>query len=169
MDERARGLHGHIAGLRRYAVALLGNATEADDLVQECLARALGRVGGWGDVRNARAYLFRILHNLYADRVAQQRRNGTSVPLENVSPQLSVPAQQDSRLALQDLSRALRKLPPEQSEVLLLIGLEGMSYQDAAKALNVPIGTVMSRLARARATLRRLTEGTGEKTLRRVK
>lgn len=152
-------LISHIAALRRYAVALLGNSMDADDLVQECLIRAMARTKPWGDVKNVRAYLFTILHNVHVDRLMERRRNGNTVPVENVESQLSGHPPQDGKLALNELQRALYELPGEQRQVVLLIGLEGMSYREAATVLSVPVGTVMSRLSRGRETLRRLLAG----------
>jgi RNA polymerase sigma-70 factor, ECF subfamily len=148
-----------MTGLRRYAVALLGDSIEAEDLVQECLVRALSREHVWTTVRDRRAYLFTILHNIYVDRRAQHSRYGFPVPIEDVAYHLSCPPTQLERLEIRDLKRALLALPENYKIVLLLIGLEGLSYRQAADVLEVPIGTVMSRLSRGREMLRRLMNG----------
>jgi RNA polymerase sigma-70 factor, ECF subfamily len=143
--------------LRRYARALAGQRDDADDLVQDTLERAWSRLHLWRGVADMRAWLFGIMHNLHVDG-ARRPRIGT-VPLDDDdehgrAAELQVPPAQHERLALLDLQSALDALPIEQKEVLLLIGLEDMSYADAARTLGVPIGTVMSRLSRARARLR---------------
>ncbi len=152
-------LKSHVLGLRRYAMALAGNSIEADDLVQECLARALSHVHVWAKVRDHRAYLFTILHNIYVDGIARQRRHGIQVPIEDVSPVLRALPNQQERLEIRDLKRALAALPTSYRSVVLLVGLEGMSYRQAADVLGVPIGTVMSRLFRGREMLRRHMDG----------
>ena len=162
-------LQGYIAALRRYANALSDDPSEADDLVQECLTRAIARISFWGEIRNVRAYLFSILHNVHVDRLAKRRRQGTPVPLEDVEYRLSTPQHQQAALEIRDLSRALEKLPEEQRQVILLVGLEGMSYREAAEVLHIPHGTLMSRLFRGREALRRLMAGETMQKLRRVK
>jgi RNA polymerase sigma-70 factor, ECF subfamily len=159
----------HVAALRRYAYALERNRDEADDLVQECLTRAIARTKVWSEVRNVRAYLFTILHNLHVDRVSRGRNAGTQVPLESVEHKLMSRPQQEESLRIRDLERALRILPDDYRKAVLLVGLEGMSYQEAATTLGVPIGTVMSRLSRGRETLRQLMATEAPTKLRLVK
>jgi RNA polymerase sigma-70 factor (ECF subfamily) len=158
----------HIPALRRYAFALLRDRDRADDLVQDTLERALAR---WllrrpdGDVR---AWLFAILRNLHVSRWRQDRRHGTAVDLDN-APTPSVAARQEAALEVHDVLAAMDQLPEEQKSLLLLVGVEDFSYDDAARILGMPIGTVMSRLSRARQKLRSIVE-TGKVTLlRRVK
>lgn len=158
-----------IPALRRYARALLGNVAEVEDLVQETLARALTKRHVWDRVRDARAYLFTTLHNLHVDRLGKQARQGPLTPIENVEWQLQRPAEQPGSMSLRDLERGIRQLPIEQRKVVLLIGLEGMSYKEVAAMLEIPIGTVMSRLSRGRETLRRVMEGEERPSIRRVK
>lgn len=150
-----------IPRLRRYARALQGDANRADDLVQDTLERALSRWSLWrplGNQSTPRAWLFAIMHNLFIN----QLKAGKAVDFrpDDELPDLPVPAVQDDGLALRDLSRALAALPADQREILLLIGLEELSYQEAAAVLGVPLGTVMSRLSRARARLRGLLDDT---------
>lgn len=159
----------HVAALRRYANALEGNREEADDLVQECLARAIARTKAWSEIRNVRAYLFTILHNLHIDRSARGRRTGPAVPLESVEHKLTTKPSQEDSLRIRDLERALRVLPDDYRKAVLLVGLEGMSYQEAATTLGVPIGTIMSRLSRGRETLRQLMATDAHAKLRMVK
>ncbi len=155
-----RSLQQHAADLRRYARALVGHAGEADELVQECLVRAIDRARFWRRIRDPRAYLFAIMHNAYVDWLAARRRQQRYVELQLAVGARSVGTEtQTAAVELKDLERALPRLPAEQREVVLLVGLEGLSYQQAAAALGVPIGTVMSRLSRGREALRRLTEG----------
>ncbi len=169
VPESGPALSHYILSLRRYAMALVGNREDADDLVQECLARALARTVAWNQVRNVRAYLFTILHNLYVDRAGSRKKAGIVVPIETAEAQLSTPACQEQGLRLRDLERALRLLPEEFRQVVLLVGMEGMSYRDTATALDVPVGTVMSRLSRGRETLRELMASDTQQKLRMVK
>jgi len=162
-------LSSHSKALRRYAMALTGDPTEADDLVQECLTRALERIRVYRNIRDLRAYLFSILHNVRMDQLAKLKANGISVPIEDVAWALSRPADQPARLKARDLAFALSKLPDQQRAVVLLVGMEGFSYREAADSLGIPIGTVMSRLSRGRETLARVMDGDAVTPLRRVK
>lgn len=157
----------HIPGLRRYARALTGSAAEADDLVQESLSRALARRDAAGEIRSLRAYLFTILHNAHIDRLNDRRRWAYSIPPEVLENRLAQPAPQHGQLELNDLVSALQRLPEEQRQAVLLVGYEGLSYRDAAAAMNVPVGTVMSRLSRGREALRRMMSGNPQTGLRR--
>ena len=157
----------HIPALRRYAFALLRDRDRADDLVQDTLERALSR---WllrradGDVR---AWLFTIQRNLHVSRWRSERLRGANVELDEAAG--AVPARQEAALEVHDVLAAMEHLPEEQKSLLLLVGVEDFSYGDAARILGMPIGTVMSRLSRARQRLRALVE-TGKVTLlRRVK
>lgn len=162
----------HIPALRRYARSLTGNTAEADDLVQESLSRALARRSKKGEeagaIRNLRAYLFTILHNAHVDRLGERRRWSYSLPAEVLENRLAQPAPQYSQLELSDLAEALQRLPEEQRQAVLLVGYEGMAYKDAAQVLDVPIGTVMSRLSRGREALRRMMAGAPMANLRQV-
>ena len=143
-----------IPSLRRYARGLVSDSHRADDLVQDTLERAWGRLSQWQRRDDIRPWLFGILHNRFVDVVRATR----SRPEESAGdelPETPQRAEQSDRLEVQDLDRALRRLAPEQREVLLLVAVEEMSYQEAASVIGVPIGTVMSRLARARERLRR--------------
>ncbi|MEK7334944.1 MAG: RNA polymerase sigma factor [Candidatus Binatota bacterium] len=148
----------HIPQLRRYARALTGDYTAAEDLVQDTLERAWKRIGLWRLGSDLRAWLFTIMHNLYVNQLkANSRKQGQ--PPEQATLDLSVRPTQEDRLELRDLNKALRRLSNEQREVLLLVGLEQMSYEEVAKVLGIPIGTVMSRLSRGRDQLRAMMEG----------
>ena len=145
-----------IPRLRRYARALTGDRTMADDLVQDTLERAWSKLHLYRRGTDLRAWLFTVMHNVY---VNQRRAARPSTPLDDDMPELAQPARESDMLVLRDLDAAIRRLPPDQREVLLLVALEDMSYSEAARALEVPIGTVMSRLARAREKLRAMLSG----------
>jgi RNA polymerase sigma factor (sigma-70 family) len=149
-----------IPALRRYARALVRNTATADDLVQDCLERA---VSHWHQRRegNPRSWLFAILHNLAVNQFRQAKTRGRHVAIEETSEgDLGEDAVQERKLMYQDVLNKLAKLPEEQRSVLLLVAVEDLSYADAAKVLNIPIGTVMSRLSRARERLQQEIEGT---------
>ncbi|HTH95277.1 MAG TPA: RNA polymerase sigma factor [Rhodocyclaceae bacterium] len=145
-----------LPSLRRYARALLGSVAAADDLVQDTLEKAWTRLSSWHGEGDIRAWLFSIMHNLHVDQVRKPRL--VVISMEDEMSDIPDRARQGDTLALRDLDRALRKLPDEYREVLLLVALEEMSYAEAAEALGCPPGTVMSRLSRARAQLRVLLE-----------
>ena len=145
-------LADHLGSLRRYARRLLGNSSDADDLVQECLARARSRAHLWRPGSDLRAWLFTILHNTNVNNL-RARAAAARLPAEDAAA--VAPPAQEARLELRDLDRALAQVPREQRRVLLLVGLDGMSYAEAALIEGVPVGTVMSRLARGRSALRR--------------
>jgi len=152
-----REIEAEIPRLRRYARALTRDLIAADDLVQECLTRALSKLHLWQQGTDLRAWLFTILHNQYINHVLRTAREGTAIGLSEREPLLARAPQQGSRLELRDLERAIAKLPRTQRSVILLVGLEGMSYGEVATALGVPVGTIRSRLSRGREALRRLT------------
>jgi RNA polymerase sigma-70 factor (ECF subfamily) len=142
--------------LRRYARALTRDTIAADDLVQDCLARALAKSHLWQPGTDLRAWLFTILHNQYVNQVRRAVREGVSVMVDDVEPMLTTSPSQSKKLELRDLERALGMLPEEQRSVILLVGLEGMRYEEVAAILEVPVGTVRSRLSRGREMLRQL-------------
>lgn len=155
MDSPA--LLAELPRLRRYARALLGDPVAADDLVQDTLERAWVRCDQWRDGSALRPWLFSIMHNL---RIDQLRRQGPRmVEIDEEAEAVATRATQEDRIALADLAAAISLLPEEQRAVLLLVGLEGMSYAEVAAALDIPSGTVMSRLARGRERLRALLNG----------
>jgi RNA polymerase sigma-70 factor, ECF subfamily len=143
-----------IPNLRRYARALVGDRDGADDLVQDTLERAVRKFHLWrpGDLR---AWLFSIMHNVFVNQVKQKKLPYDSESVED----LPIPAHAGGRDEVIDLQRALLRLSPQHREVLLLVALEDMSYQDVAGALGIPVGTVMSRLSRGRERLRELMDG----------
>ncbi|MBA5685471.1 RNA polymerase sigma factor [Rugamonas apoptosis] len=155
-DDGAR-LVACIPRLRRYARALLGERADADDLVQDTVARGWDRLATWRRGGDMRAWLFSIMHNLHVDRLRQPGL--PTVPLDDDSPMPADPAQPSDRLAVRDLDAALQQLPPEQRAVLLLVAVEELSYEQTAATLGIPLGTVMSRLSRGRERLRLLMLG----------
>lgn len=160
-----------IPALRRYAAALLRNREDADDLVHDCLVRALDKLHTRRDDADIRAWLFTILHNLFISQLrrAKARPSGETLD-ETHDAVMSARPDQDKRLYWRDLLRGLNKLPVEQRTVILLVSVEDLSYAEAASVLGVPIGTVMSRLARGRERLRQLIEEEDVRpALRRVK
>jgi RNA polymerase sigma-70 factor (ECF subfamily) len=157
-----------VPALRRYARALTHDADLADDLVQDALERAIGKRRLWRPVGSVRAWVFRILLNVYRNELRRRRRLPVALPLDAGSVASDAPAAPYGRLALAETARAMQALPSEQREALLLVAVEGMSYAEAAAVLGIPSGTLMSRLARARAALRRATEE-GPPRLRTVK
>jgi len=158
MSENAQLIAQHIPRLRRYARALMGNRTAAEDLVQDTLERAWGRFNLWRQGSDLRAWLFTIMHNIHVNQV-RARMARPEHELDDAARDVQAGADQGDRLEIRDLDQALRQLPDEQREVLLLVGLEQLTYKEAAKALGIPIGTVMSRLSRGRERLRAVLEG----------
>jgi len=150
-----------IPRLRRYARALVGDRARADDLVQDTLERAWSKFHLWRPGSDLRAWLFTVMHNVHVNQVRASRDHAT---LDDDAEEMAVAPVQGAALEIRDLERALALIPEEQREVLLLIGLEDMSYAEVASALGIPIGTVMSRLSRARAKLRGMMYGVAANT-----
>jgi RNA polymerase sigma-70 factor, ECF subfamily len=153
-----RKIEALIPRLRRYARVLTRDTVAAEDLVQDCLARALGKIHLWEQGTDLRAWLFAILHHQHISLARREARQHASIQLQRHRSHSPLSAPQATRLELRDLERALAKLPEEQRSVILLIGLEGMQYEEAASAVNLPVGTVRSRVARGREALRMMTE-----------
>lgn len=148
-----------IPALRRYARAMLRNRDDADDLVQDVLERALANWQARRKSASLRSWLFAILHNLALDRLRRRARRGIDAPLETVPEAwLGRPAEQEHALRQQDVLAHLAQLPDDQRAVLLLVSVEDLSYAEIAAVLGIPMGTVMSRLSRARERLRRQME-----------
>lgn len=162
-------LEVHIGSLRRYARALRRDPGEAEDLIQESLARALSRSDRFKPGTNLRAWLFTIMHNVHVNQIRHKVTRGDEVPMDDVEPRLVSPPKQEGRIELRDMQRALEALPVEQRQVLLLVALEGMKYEEVARLLEIPVGTVMSRLSRAREAVRIRLSNDGGMPLRRVK
>lgn len=159
----------YIPRLRRYARALTRDRTRADDLVQDTLERAWGRLHLWRRGSDLRAWLFSVMHNVFVNQLRQQQRAGILLTLDDEALHAPARATQEDGLAMRDLVAAIARLPEEYREVLLLVGLEQMRYEEVAQVLAIPIGTVMSRLSRGRERLRGLMAGAATPVLRRVK
>ena len=159
-----------IPALRRYAAALLRNREDADDLVHDCLVRALDKLHTRRDNADVRAWLFTIMHNLFVSQLRRSKARPAGEPLDETHERMGTRPEQESGLQWRDLVRALNQLPVEQRAVILLVSVEDLSYAQTAQVLGIPIGTVMSRLARGRERLRQMTEdGESRPVLRMVK
>jgi RNA polymerase sigma-70 factor (ECF subfamily) len=156
MPELSCLVEREIPRLRRYARALTRAPDRADDLVQDTLVRALAKGHLWQPGTDIGAWLFTIMHNQYVNTVRREVRTAATVDIEQVSSTLAAATDPTSSWQLRELDRALARLPDEQREAILLVGLEGMAYESAAKILGVPVGTIRSRLSRGRETLRQL-------------
>jgi RNA polymerase sigma-70 factor (ECF subfamily) len=156
VTSRREAVTAEIPRLRRYARVLIEDSSEADDLIQDTLERALARLDQWRDGDNPRKWLFSILHNLYVDGLRRKSRRPPHVGLDNLEVDPSAPVTDGASGS--DLEEALKRLSGDQREVVLLVGLEGLSYAETAEVLAIPIGTVMSRLARGRDRLRTLMD-----------
>ena len=156
MTEFARFLEAQLPRLRRYARALTRDPSRADDLIQDTLVRALAKQHLYQDGTNLRAWLFTLMHNQHVNDVRRNVREGDSLDVDTVAAHLVAVTDPTASRQLRELDEAIGKLAMEQRQVILLIGLEGMSYEETAAILDVPIGTVRSRLSRGREALRRL-------------
>lgn len=144
--------------LRRYALSLCRDSALADDLAQECVERALTRLHLWQEGTNLRAWLTTMLRNLHINGLRRQR---PLVALEDcdAADMAHAPPRQTGRMQLRDLRRAMARLPADQRDMVVMIGLHGVSYEQAAERANISVGTVKSRLSRARGALRRMMDG----------
>jgi RNA polymerase sigma-70 factor, ECF subfamily len=152
--EMNKAVEAEIPCLRRYAHKLVRNHAAAEELVQECIVRSLGKQHLWREGSNLRAWLCTILHNLHVNEIRRIVREGTVVELSEVDDQLARPPEQENVLAWRDVRRALADLHPGQRDAVIRIGLDGWSYERTAEVAGVPIGTVRSRLSRGRERLR---------------
>ena len=167
--DRNQQLLEQLPALRRYARALTGNQLSADELVQDCYERACGKFSLWRRGSNLRRWLFTIMHNLYVNQLRSEINKPLTTELDEdlLITQASVDTESNSELLA--LDKALDKLSVPQREVLILVCLEEMSYEEVAHTLNVPLGTVMSRLSRARENLRILMSRPKQAKLKRIK
>lgn len=159
MDQRIVEIEAEIPRLRRYARYLTRDADQADDLVQEALMRSIAKIHTWQPGTNLRAWLFVILRNAYISEVRRANRAPTDSAVAEDHPGLAVSGGHESRMALVELRQAFDKLSVEHREVLHLVAVEGLKYEEAAEILEIPVGTVRSRLSRARTALRVRLEG----------
>jgi RNA polymerase sigma-70 factor, ECF subfamily len=146
--------------LRRFAYALTGNTDQGDDLVQETCMRALSRIDLWKPGTRLDSWMYRIAQNIWLDRVRAVKVRGEIVDLEIVEAMPGTDGREevDLQLTLEAVDSAMARLPHEQRAIVALVCIEGVSYKEAAEITGVPIGTVMSRLARARQTLHAILE-----------
>jgi RNA polymerase sigma-70 factor (ECF subfamily) len=158
MSQFHRLVEREIPRLRRYARALTRRADRADDLVQETLLRAIAKGHLWQAGTDIRAWLFTIMHNQHVNMVRRAMRDEATVDIEQMSSSLVAITDPTASRQLRELDTALARLSAEQREVILLVGLEDMSYEAAAQILDVPVGTVRSRLSRGRGALRQLMD-----------
>lgn len=157
MQDASTQLVACIPRLRRYARALIGTPAGADDLVQDTLERAWYKLATFRRDSNMRAWLFGIMHNMHVDRI--RKPSLLTEELDDHTPIPHVKATQTHGLEIRDMESALRQLSTDQREILLLVALEEMTYDEVAASLSIPVGTVMSRLSRAREKLRAVMEG----------
>lgn len=161
---------GYVPQLRRFARALAGDAALADDLVQDCVERALRKQHLFDETRSLKTWLFTILRNLFISSLRVKSREIFSKSTDDlVQGEDAALPEQEQRLVLADISRALDRLPASHREVLVMIAVEDLSYREVAEITGVPIGTVMSRLSRARGSLRGILDDAGQASLRRIK
>jgi RNA polymerase sigma-70 factor (ECF subfamily) len=158
MNDFGRLLEKEIPPLRRYARALTRDVSRADDLVQDTLVRAFARQHHWQCGTDLHAWLFTIMHNQNVNGVRRSVREGIAVEFDDKWPSATAATDPTGRLPLRDLDRALARISEEQRRVVLLIGLEGTSYEEAATILDVPVGTIRSRVFRGRESLRKLMD-----------
>jgi RNA polymerase sigma-70 factor, ECF subfamily len=156
MTDFAGLLEEQIPRLRRYARALTRNPDKADDLVQATLVRAIAKQHLFKPDTNLRAWLFTLLHNQHVNDVRRSANQGVSINIDDAVGDLRAVTDPSASRQLTELDQAIGKLPVEQRQAILMVGLEGMAYEEVAAILMVPVGTVRSRLSRGRSTLRRL-------------
>lgn len=157
MQDASAQLLACIPRLRRYARALVGDRMSADDLVQDTMERGWSKLPSWQRGSDMRAWLFGIMHNMHVDH--RRKQSVATEMLDDDTPIPHVKPSQTHGLELRDMETALRLLSTEQREILLLVALEELSYDEVAVSLGIPVGTVMSRLSRAREKLRSVMEG----------
>jgi RNA polymerase sigma-70 factor (ECF subfamily) len=171
MNDKRRAIVAELPRLRRYARALMRDPDAADDLVQDCMERALLRLDNWQTGESPRRWLFTVMHHLFVD---QMRKAGRRLEAhQTAARELDEPAAEPSQmeaLATREVVDALQELAPERREAIVLVAVEGMSYAEAATLLGIPTGTLMSRIARGREDLRNaLDRAKRRKTIRVVK
>ena len=156
-DDDAWLIAEEIPRLRRYARTLTRDAAAADDLVQDALERAMRKWALWRRRGSLRAWLYRLLYNVFLNQLARARRRGVEVAVEE-TPALSAPPRQEDAAFCREIAAAMAALPADQRAALALTAVEGLSYDEAADVLGVPVGTLRSRLFRGRETLRALVD-----------
>jgi RNA polymerase sigma-70 factor, ECF subfamily len=157
--EDACAIEQLIPNLRRYARALVRDPDLADDLVQDCLERAISRFHHFRPGTNLRGWLFTILLNIVRSHTRSAKWRNQALPLDDLNCRATVPGSQEVSLTMRDLQRAFDQLAPSFREVIMIVAVEGLSYEEAAGIIGTPVGTVRSRLSRARSQLREALEG----------
>lgn len=168
MDDRKAAILGEIPRLRRYARSLLRDRDAADDLVQDCLERALRRLDNWQTGESPRKWLFTIMHHLFVDQMRKANRRGETAMLPLEAEAMSRPAEQMGNVASREIIDALQAIGPDRRAALVMVGIEGFSYAEAANIIGVPAGTLMSRIARGREELRALLDDTARRRTLRI-
>jgi RNA polymerase sigma-70 factor (ECF subfamily) len=157
-EEFVTAMVAQLPALRRYAVALVGNVAFADDLVQDSIERALRQSAQLRDLGRLPGWMRRILHNLYIDEIRRNKGKGREQDIADLSDHLELSTPASDGMGPRDFLRAIGALSVEHRQILLLVGLDDLDYREIAEELGIPIGTVMSRLARARERLRNLMQ-----------
>jgi RNA polymerase sigma-70 factor (ECF subfamily) len=159
-DKRAFDVIGQLSALRRYARSLARNSSDAEDLVHDALVKAYERRSSFKSGANLRNWLLSIVHNAHIDRMRSAIARGRRDEETALDSDAAYPAHQESSVRLAQVREAFMNLPEDQREALHLVAVEDLSYQEAAETLGIPVGTLMSRVSRARATLRDFEDGT---------
>lgn len=169
MDEKRGAILAELPRLRRYARALVRDRDSADDLVQDCIEKALARIDNWQTGDNPRRWLFTIMHHLFVDQLRKVKRRAETVPISEESERAFVtqPTQLES-LQAREVLDALQEIEPDRRSALVLVAVEGMTYAEAATVLGIPAGTLMSRIARGREELRAQLEDASRRRKIRV-
>jgi len=160
---------GQLGSLRRYARSLTRNGADAEDLVHDALVRAYERRGTFRADGNLRAWLLTIVHNIFIDRMRSRRSEAARIEQAGHLADGSMPASQEHSVRLSQVREAFLALPEEQRSALHLVAIEGLSYAEAAEVSGLPLGTLMSRIGRARAALREMEEGASAKVRPRLR
>lgn len=168
MDGKRQAILAEIPRLRRYARALLRDIDAADDLVQDCLERALARIDNWQSGESPRRWLFTLMYHLFVDETRRVKRRNQALPAAAPVGEAATAPEQATVLDLHDVLDALQELSHERRAAIVLVAVEGMSYAEAAAILDVPTGTLMSRVARGRAELRSILDSVARRKTIRV-
>ena len=158
MSDIGKLLEAHLPSMRRYAQTMTRNADRTDDLVQTCAVRALANQHLWREGSDLRAWLFTLLHNQFVDESRRHNREENRRPIAGGVPPMLPCTDPEMALRLRECSAALSKLPGCEKQIVLLATVQGIAYRDLAVMLDIPVGSVASRLARARVHLRHLTD-----------
>jgi len=159
MNQVYNQIEQYIPQLRRYAMALSHNPVTADDLVQESVTRALTKSALFKNGTNLRAWLFTIMHNVHISNMRKNRHIGAPIDPDIAAATLSSQPEQEGPLVMRALEHALQIIPDRQRVAVIMAGVEGMSYDEISEMLNVPVGTVKSRVSRGRDALRKALNG----------